>query len=124
MQNNPTPAVLAGPGGSGESRSMIDIAGRAIQRTSDHSGKLTPLVGLAICVLLWVLYMPYREIYLPNGLDIPDLAAGLLLAPDARWQDWFTRGYSHFFDLYPEWPYGITAFSRPVFHFLIYLAHF
>jgi hypothetical protein len=103
---------------------MIDTGRRAIQRTGDHSGEVARLVGLAICVLLWVLYIPYRAIYLPNGIDIPDLADGLLLAPDASWQDWFTRGYSHFFDLYPEWPYGITAFARPVFHFLIYIAHF
>ena len=57
------------------------------------------------------------------------LADSLLLAPDARWQDWFTQGYSHFFDLYPDWPaHGLevtrTAFTRPAFQSIIYLAHF
>jgi hypothetical protein len=60
----------------------------------------------------------------PNGGDIPALADGLLLAPSAHWQDWFTRGYSHFWDLYPEWPPRVTGFTRPAFQFVIYLAHF
>src|SRR5437867_2777188 len=71
------------------------------------------LLTLALFGLLWVLYIPYRDRYVPSGADISALADGLLLAPGARWQDWFTRGYSHFFDLYPEWPYHATEFTRP-----------
>jgi hypothetical protein len=56
--------------------------------------------------------------------DTPVLADGLLLASGAHWEDWFTRGYSHFFDTYPEWPFGLTGFTRPAFQFVIYLAHF
>ena len=88
------------------------------------------LVGSVIFVLLWVIYLStIRAIYVPNPGDIPALADGLLLAPGARWQDWFTRGYSDFFDLYPDRPaYGreatVEAFTRPAFQFLIYLAHF
>jgi hypothetical protein len=52
------------------------------------------------------------------------LADGLLLVPGARWEEWFTRGHSHFFDAYPEWPSGLTSFARPAFQFVIYLAHF
>jgi hypothetical protein len=74
--------------------------------------------------LLWILYTPYREIYVPSGADIPALADGVLLGPGARWQDWFTRGYSHFWDLYPEWPPNDTGFTRPAFQLLIYLVHF
>src|SRR5262249_10518344 len=56
----------------------------------------------------------------------PALADGALLAPDARWEDWFTRGYSDFWQLYPDWGQlsNRTAFTRPVFQFVIYLAHF
>jgi hypothetical protein len=60
----------------------------------------------------------------PNDADIPALADALLLAPGARWQDWFTRGYSHFWDLYPEWPVQDTGFTRPAFQLVIYLTHF
>jgi hypothetical protein len=74
--------------------------------------------------LLWILYIPYYGIYVPGGGDVPALADGLLLAPGARWQDWFTRGYAHFWDLYPEWPQRGTGFTRPAFQFLIYLFHF
>jgi hypothetical protein len=79
---------------------------------------------LAIFGFLWILYIPYRKIYVLNFTDIPALADGLLLAPGARWEDWFTRGYSHFWDLYPEWPVQGTGFTRPAFQFVIYLAHF
>ena len=82
------------------------------------------LLGLAIYALLWVLDIPYRKIYLPNNADIPALADGLLLAPGARWEQWFTRGYSDFWLPYPEWPGSVTEFTRPAFQFVIYLAHF
>jgi hypothetical protein len=82
------------------------------------------LVGVAIFGLLWILNIPYRENYVPGGGDIPALADGLLLSPNAHWTDWFTQGYSHFWDRYPEWPQGDSAFTRPAFQFVIYLAHF
>jgi hypothetical protein len=83
------------------------------------------LLGFAIFGLLWALSSSYRQLYVPNNLDIPALADGLLLAPGARWVDWFTRGYSNFWNAYPEWPMGTTfAFTRPAFQFVIYLAHF
>ena len=109
---------------------MTDIIShRSVQRTGRHSGRSALLLGFAIFGLLWILHIPIREIYVPNEDDISALADGLLLAPGARWQDWFTRGYSHFFDLYPDWPaHGTesasTAFTRPAFQFVIYLAHF
>ena len=83
------------------------------------------LLGVAICGLLWIVSSPYRQLYVPNDVDIPALADGLLLAPGARWEDWFTHGYSNYWDAYPEWPWGnTTAFARPAFQFVIYLAHF
>ena len=98
-------------------------------RTGRHSGGIALLLGFAIFGLLWILHIPLREIYVPNEDDISTLASSLLLAPGARWQDWFTRGYSHFFDLYPDWPahgteFARMAFTRPAFQFVIYLAHF
>ena len=82
------------------------------------------LVGLAMFGLLWLVGWSYRAVYVPRVDDVTALADGLLLVPGARWEDWFTDGHSHFFDAYPEWPRGITAFARPAFQFLIYLAHF
>lgn len=82
------------------------------------------LVALAIFGLLWLVGWSYREVYVARVDDVTALADGLLLVPGARWEDWFTEGHSHFFDAYPEWPRGITAFARPAFQFLIYLAHF
>jgi len=105
-------------------------SGRAAEPGARHSGRVVLLLGLAVFGLLWILYIPWREIYMPpDGDTIPLLADGLLLTPGARWQDWFTRGYSHFWDFYPDWqakvplPYT-TAFTRPAFQFVIYLAHF
>jgi hypothetical protein len=71
----------------------------------------------------------FREIYATNEDDIAVLASSLLLAPGAHWQNWFTQGYSLFFDAYPDWPvHGLeateTAFTRPAFQFVIYLLHF
>jgi hypothetical protein len=71
-----------------------------------------------------MLGIPYRMTYLPNSSDIPALADGLLLAPGAHWEQWFTRGYSDFWFPYPEWPPNLTGFTRPAFQFVIYLAHF
>ena len=66
---------------------------------------------------------------MPNEDDISHFVDGLLLAPGAHWQDWFTRGYWHDFDLYPDWPahgteFSKMAYTRPAFEFVIYLAHF
>jgi hypothetical protein len=81
-------------------------------------------LGLAVFGLLWLLNTPYRQVYVPRMDDVTALADGLLLRPGAHWQDWFTRGHLYFFDAYPEWPHHETAFARPAFQFLIYLAHF
>ena len=83
------------------------------------------LLGCAIFGLLWILQIPLRDNYVLIQDDIATLVEDLLLAPGAHWQDWFTRGYSRPYDLYPDWPeQGIAAFSRPAFQFMIYLAHF
>src|SRR6516165_2423750 len=95
-----------------------------IRLCSGQTGWGAVLLGFAILGLLWILDTPYREFYVPNADDIPALADGLLLAPGAHWEDWFTRGYSNFWDVYPEWPLGNRGFTRPAFQFLIYLAHF
>jgi hypothetical protein len=109
---------------------MTDITShRGAQRAVPRAGRSALLLGFAIAGLLWILY-PWREIYIPLGItSLPLLADGSLLVPGAHWQDWFTRGYSHFWDLYPDWPvHGReatdTAFTRPAFQFMIYLAHF
>jgi hypothetical protein len=73
---------------------------------------------------LWLSNLPYRRVYQPTDNDVTALADGLLLVPGARWEDWFTRGHSNFFDAYPEWPFGLTRFARPVFQFVLYVAHF
>jgi hypothetical protein len=105
-------------------------SGRAVDPGACISGWGVLLLGFAIFGLLWILYIPWREIYMPpDGDTLPLLADGLLLAPGARWQDWFTRGYSHLWDLYPDWQMhggdgSGTAFTRPAFQFVIYLAHF
>ena len=104
---------------------MIDIASYwAALQSARPSGVRALLLGLATFVLLWIFSIPYRAAYVPNGGDIPALADGLLLAPGAHWLDWFTRGYSDFWDRYPEWPLQVTGFTRPLFQFAIYLAHF
>ena len=85
------------------------------------------LAGFIIFAILWALYSyHYGAIYIPNNLDIPALADGALLAPDAHWTNWFTRGYADFWNLYPDWqsPSNNTAFTRPLFQLTIYLAHF
>jgi hypothetical protein len=94
-------------------------------RAAAHAGAWLPiLLGFAVFVGLWLVDLPYRHAYQPTDNDVTALADGLLLVPGARWQDWFIHGHSHFFDAYPEWPLGLTAFARPVFQFTIYLAHF
>jgi hypothetical protein len=75
-------------------------------------------------IVLWLSNIPYRHAYQPSHDDITALADGLLLLPNAHWEDWFTHGHSNFFDAYPEWSVGQTGFARPAFQFLIYLAHF
>ena len=83
-------------------------------------------ISLAVVVfaLLWILNAPYRQVYQPGHDDVTALADGSLLLPQAHWWAWFTRGHSDFFDTYPEWAQHDTAFARPVFQFVIYLAHF
>ena len=83
-------------------------------------------ISLAVVVfaLLWILNAPYRQVYQPGHDDVTALADGSLLLPQAHWPAWFTRGHSDFFDTYPEWAQHDTAFARPVFQFVIYLAHF
>jgi hypothetical protein len=76
-----------------------------------------------------IVLTPHRESYIPNDDDISILADGLLVAPGARWQDWFTRGDSHYYDFYPDYPaheaeFTRTAFTRPAFQFVLYIAHF
>jgi hypothetical protein len=104
-------------------------AERLCKRAGRRSGWLALLLGFAIFGLLWIVHIPLRENYVPNDDEIPRLASSLLLGPGASWQDWFTRGSSHYFDFYPDWPahdteYAGTAFTRPAFQFVIYLAHF
>ena len=91
---------------------------------SGQTGWGALLLGFVIFGLLWILDTPYREFYVPNADDVPALADGLLLAPGAHWEDWFARGYSNYWDVYPEWPRGVNGFTRPAFQFVIYLAHF
>src|SRR5262245_19149127 len=107
---------------------MTDTAAqRGIQNATPGAALL---LGFAIFGLLWLLYnLTIRKIYVPLPTDIPALANGLLLAPGAHWQDWFTQGYANFWDLYPDAPVQggettVTAFTRPAFQFVIYLAHF
>jgi len=92
--------------------------------TQCSAGWGAALVGFAIFGLLSFVSIAHRQVYLPNKFDIPALADGLLLAHGAHWQDWFTRGYTHFWDAYPEWPEGETGFMSPAFQFVIYLMHF
>ena len=98
----------------------------AAQASSRHGAVawLPIFLGCAVFAALWLVDLPYRHAYQATDNDVTALADGLLLVPGARWQDWFIHGHSHFFDAYPEWPLGLTAFARPVFQFTIYLAHF
>jgi hypothetical protein len=103
---------------------MATLIPKAAPQSAQYVGLRAFLLGLGTFALLWILSIPYRTAYVPNGGDIPALADGLLLAPGAHWQDWFTRGYLDFWDRYPEWPLQVTGFTRPAFQFAIYLAHF
>jgi hypothetical protein len=119
MVFHPQGALTMGP--KGELKDRSSAARRA--------GASSLLLGFAIFGLLWILDTPLREIYVPNEDDISHFVDSLLLASGARWQDWFTRGYSHDFNLYPDWPahgteFAGMAYARPAFEFLIYLAHF
>jgi hypothetical protein len=105
----------------------VERLDHAVQCSARHrqAGWGALLLGSAIFMLLWILNTPFREVYVPNSTDIPALADGLLLTPGAHWRDWFTRGYANFWDAYPEWPaVGVSAFTRPAFQLVIYLAHF
>src|SRR5262249_28559316 len=82
------------------------------------------LIGAIIFLALWLVNSAYRQSYQPTDNDVTALADGSLLLPGARWQNWFTLGHSRFFDTYPEWPLKLTAFARPAYQLLIYLAHF
>ena len=103
---------------------MTETALRQIAASSRDCRRGLFLVVGAVFGLLWLVGMSYRQVYVARVDDVTALADGLLLVPGARWEDWFTQGHSHFFDAYPEWPRELTAFSRPAFQFLIYLAHF
>ena len=90
-----------------------------------RAGGSAVLLGFAIFALLWILHIPILKFYVPNEDDVSHFVSSLLLAPGVRWQDWFTRGYSHHFDLYPDWPALATefvgmAYARPAFQFVIY----
>ena len=82
------------------------------------------LLAFAVFAGLWLLNAPYRQAYQPSHDDVTALVDGLLLLPDARWMDWFTQGHTRFFIPYPEWSIAQTAFARPVYQGVIYLAHF
>jgi len=86
----------------------------------------TLLFGLSLFLVLSALSIVARQFYVLTEDDVPIFADSLLLAPDARWQDWFTRGHSDYNDIYPDWPGDGkgTAFARPAFHFIIYIASF
>jgi hypothetical protein len=109
---------------------MTDLTSqRTAQWGARHSEWGALLLGFAIFGLLWIAHIPLFKIYAPDQEDISMLGDSLLLAPGARWQYWFTRGSALFFDLYPDWPvsgaeFARTAFSRPAFQFLVFLAHF
>ena len=102
-----------------------EIPPPAAQVSPRAVGAWLPIIlGCAVFAALWFIDLPYRHAYQPTDNDVTALADGLLLVPGARWQDWFIHGHSHFFDAYPEWPLGLTAFARPAFQSIIYLAHF
>lgn len=82
------------------------------------------MLALLVFAGLWLLNVPYRQAYQPSHDDVTALADGLLLLPGARWTDWFTQGHAHFFIPYPEWSVAQTAFARPAYQGVIYLAHF
>lgn len=86
-------------------------------------------VGCVIYFALYQLQEPFRELYVLRGDDVSVIADGLLLVPSSSWLDWFTQGYSDFFDLYPDWPRhdADTHFSaqvRPFFQGTIYALSF
>jgi hypothetical protein len=98
-----------------------------VSHQASRPERIAVLAGFVVFAILWGLYgFHYGAIYIPNSLDIPALADGALLAPDAHWTNWFTRGYADFWNLYPDWqsPSNTTAFTRPLFQLTIYLAHF
>src|SRR5262245_50411144 len=102
---------------------------RWVKGEAGYAGWGALLFGSAVLGLLWFLQLPLRETYVLHVADIPHFAESLLLAPDANWQDWFTRGYSNISNLYPDRPANTaeatyTDFTRPAFQFLLYLASF
>ena len=106
-------------------RTEPDLTGKInLQPRRRHAAWSALLLGLTIVALLWMVNIRYRRVYVPRLDDVTALADGLLLLPQARWVDWFTRGHTHFFDAYPEWPWGLSGFARPAFQFTIYVAHF
>ena len=123
--------MSTGPAGSA-SDEIGKVSGAVAENRGKAASRLDALplgvtagcIGLLACILLWLINIPYRHAYQPNDNDVTALADALLLLPGARWQDWFIHGHVHFFDAYPEWPWGLTPFARPAFQFLIYLAHF
>ena len=123
--------MSTGPVGSASNK-IGNVPGAEAKRRDNAASGLGALplgvtagcIGLLVCILLWLINISYRHAYQPNDNDVTALADGLLLLPGARWEDWFTHGHTHFFDAYPEWPWGLTPFARPAFQSLIYLAHF
>src|SRR5262249_7261187 len=100
---------------------------RLCKRAGRRSGWLAILLGFAIFGLLGIVLIPIRANYVPNDDDIFHFTSSLLLGPGARWQDWFSRGYSNFADFYPDSlapaaDFARTAWMRPAFQFVIYLA--
>jgi hypothetical protein len=74
------------------------------------SERSTLLGGVALLSCLFVYYylIVYRD-YLPGADDVAFI--GALASP----ADWFTQGYSNYFDVYPEWgPARNTDLLKPV----------
>ena len=84
----------------GVQQHKITISDRTAEPAECHLEWSALPVGFAIFGLLWILHIPLRDIS-PDKDDISQYADSLLVAPGAHWQNWFTRGYSHSFDLYP-----------------------
>jgi hypothetical protein len=76
-----------------------------------------PLAGAALLLGLFVYYdfVVYRN-YLLRG-DEPAFIGATLESPAS----WFTRGYTDYFNVYPEWVLGTTQLLKPVTNLVGYL---